>query len=61
MFQQALNVAGADPADISTISDSFLDWVDIDENPHLSGSESADYIAVPTRVCTVSGQERADR
>jgi general secretion pathway protein K len=47
MLQQALQLAGADPADITTISDSFLDWIDIDENPHLSGSESADYIARP--------------
>ncbi|MFO1496987.1 MAG: general secretion pathway protein GspK [Verrucomicrobiota bacterium] len=47
IFQAALNAANADPADISTISDSLLDWIDIDENPHLSGSESADYIARP--------------
>jgi general secretion pathway protein K len=47
ILQQALNLVGADPADISTISDSFLDWVDVDENPHLSGSESADYMARP--------------
>lgn len=47
IFQQALNLVGADPADIATISDSFLDWIDLDENPHLSGSESADYITRP--------------
>ena len=47
IFQQALTFAGADPADIPIISDSLLDWIDIDENPHLSGSESADYIASP--------------
>jgi general secretion pathway protein K len=47
ILQQALNLVGADPADISTISDSFLDWIDIDENPHLNGSESADYMARP--------------
>jgi general secretion pathway protein K len=47
ILQQALNLAGADPADISTISDSFLDWIDIDENPHLSGAESAEYTARP--------------
>jgi general secretion pathway protein K len=47
ILQQALNLAGADPADISTITDSFLDWIDPDENPHMSGSESADYIARP--------------
>ena len=47
VLQQALNLVGADPADMSTICDSFLDWMDVDENPHLSGSESADYIARP--------------
>ena len=47
IFQQALQMAGADPAEISTISDSFLDWVDIDENPHLSGTESPEYISNP--------------
>ncbi len=47
IFQQALNLAGADPADIATISDSLMDWLDIDENPHLSGSESADYVSNP--------------
>ena len=47
MFQQALNLAGADPGDISTISDSLLDWIDPDENPHISGSETADYLSHP--------------
>jgi general secretion pathway protein K len=47
LFQQALNLAGADPGDIAGISDSFLDWIDIDENPHLNGAESADYMARP--------------
>jgi general secretion pathway protein K len=47
IFQQALNLAGADPADIASISDSLMDWLDIDENPHLSGSESADYVGDP--------------
>jgi general secretion pathway protein K len=47
MLQQALNLAGADPADIQTITDSFLDWVDLDENPHLSGTESSEYSANP--------------
>lgn len=47
ILQQALNAAGADPADAATISDSFLDWIDVDENPHLSGSESSEYVARP--------------
>jgi general secretion pathway protein K len=47
ILQQALHLVGADPADIQTVTDSFLDWIDPDENPRLSGSESADYIARP--------------
>ncbi len=47
IFQQALQLAGADPADIAIISDSLLDWIDVDENPHLSGNESADYVSRP--------------
>lgn len=47
IFQQALSLCGADPAEITTISDAFLDWVDLDENTHMSGAESADYIARP--------------
>jgi general secretion pathway protein K len=47
ILQQALTMVGADPGDIPTITDSFLDWIDIDENPHMSGAESADYVARP--------------
>lgn len=47
IFEQALTSAGADPADVTTIADSLMDWIDIDEDPHLSGSESADYVASP--------------
>jgi general secretion pathway protein K len=47
ILQQALNLADADPGSIQTISDSFLDWIDLDEDPHLSGTESADYMVNP--------------
>jgi general secretion pathway protein K len=47
ILQEALNLVGADPADNSTISDSLLDWIDLDENPHLSGAESSEYMANP--------------
>jgi general secretion pathway protein K len=47
ILQQALNLAGADSGSIQTISDSFLDWIDLDEHPHLSGAESADYMVNP--------------
>ena len=47
ILHQGLLLAGADPADFSTITDSFLDWIDVDENPRLNGAESADYVARP--------------
>jgi general secretion pathway protein K len=46
-LQQALMVVGVDPAQTTTIVDSFLDWRDFDEDPHFSGAESEDYIANP--------------
>lgn len=47
VLQQALMVVGVDPAQTTTIIDSFLDWRDFDEDPHFSGAESEDYIANP--------------
>jgi general secretion pathway protein K len=47
ILQQALNVAGVDQGQSSVAIDSFLDWTDPNEDRHLSGTESADYIANP--------------
>jgi general secretion pathway protein K len=43
-IQQALSIVGADAGDFSTISDSFMDWLDADDDPHLSGAESDWYM-----------------
>ena len=42
-LQQALTLVGVDADDISTISDSILDWIDADDDPHLAGAESDYY------------------
>lgn len=47
VLQQALALLGVSPADISIITDSFLDWIDFDDNSRLSGTESNDYISNP--------------
>jgi general secretion pathway protein K len=43
MIQQALTLMGVDADDISTISDSIVDWIDADDTPGLSGAESDYY------------------
>ena len=43
MLQQALTLMGVDADDISTISDSIMDWIDTDDNPRLAGAESDFY------------------
>ena len=47
LLQHALALQGVNPGEISLISDSFLDWVDRDDAPHLSGAESRDYVSNP--------------
>lgn len=47
MFQQALDNLGVDPREAGGIIDSFKDWVDRDDHPHLMGAESDDYLAKP--------------
>jgi general secretion pathway protein K len=47
ILERALDLAGADPAEFPTIIDSFLDWRDPDDDPHLSGTESAGYLTQP--------------
>ena len=47
VLQQALAQVGVSPGDMSVITDSFLDWIDPDDDPHLSGAESNDYIGNP--------------
>ncbi|MBI4658222.1 MAG: general secretion pathway protein GspK [Verrucomicrobia bacterium] len=47
VFYQALTLLGVSPGDISVITDSLLDWMDPDDDPRLSGSESDDYASIP--------------
>lgn len=44
ILERALQMIGADPVDVSTIVDSYLDWVDPDNQKHPQGAES-DYYA----------------
>lgn len=46
-LQQALLMVGADPGDISTITESFIDWTDPNDEPYLGGSESQEYLTAP--------------
>lgn len=51
VMSRALSVIGADTADAQTISDSVFDWIDGDEFPRLSGTESDYYSGLtPPRV-----------
>jgi general secretion pathway protein K len=46
-LQQGLMMAGADPGEIPSIQDAFLDWIDPNDDAHLHGAESSDYISNP--------------
>jgi general secretion pathway protein K len=46
LIQQALIVMGVDAAELPTISDSILDWMDKDDDPHLNGAESSYYLGL---------------
>jgi len=43
-LQRALSLMGADAGNYSAVVDSILDWIDPDDDPHISGRES-DYYA----------------
>jgi general secretion pathway protein K len=44
ILERALELIGADAADVTTIVDSYLDWTDPDENTRLHGAESQFYL-----------------
>ncbi len=46
VLQQALTVMGVDASLTPSISDAVLDWVDKDEDNHLSGAESDYYLSL---------------
>ncbi len=43
MLEQALRVVGVDPASMTAISASILDWIDPDDMTHVGGAESDYY------------------
>lgn len=43
MIERALELIGPGVADAATIADSLADWLDLDDDPHLSGAESDFY------------------
>jgi type II secretory pathway component PulK len=47
ILQHALGLVGADPGETAPITDSFLDWIDPNDNSRLSGAESSDYMSKP--------------
>jgi type II secretory pathway component PulK len=42
-LQRALSLMGADAGNCSAVVDSILDWIDPDDDPHISGRESDYY------------------
>lgn len=44
VLQRALALIGVDPSDVSTIVDSYLDWIDPDDANHVRGAESNEYL-----------------
>ncbi len=46
ILTQALKLCGVDVSEASQISDSILDWIDPDDQPHLSGAESDYYLGL---------------
>lgn len=47
VLHQALELVGVDPVDRPLIADSFLDWIDPNDDSRLNGAESSDYIRNP--------------
>ncbi|MEW6305883.1 MAG: hypothetical protein AB1705_20585 [Verrucomicrobiota bacterium] len=45
-LRQGLTLMGVDAAEMSPIVDSILDWMDADDNTHLSGTESDYYLTM---------------
>ena len=43
LIKQVLNVMQVDPGDVSVVSDSILDWIDVNDDTRLAGAESDYY------------------
>ena len=46
ILQRAIESMGVDPAQVTDIVDSYLDWVDPDDNKRLHGAESDFYVSL---------------
>ena len=44
ILEKALDVIGVEGSEVSTITDSYLDWTDVDEKTRPHGAESRDYM-----------------
>lgn len=55
VLQQAMTIMGVDASLTPTIADSILDWIDKDDDPHLSGAESDYYMSLNPPYVSKSG------
>ncbi|MEO7676173.1 MAG: hypothetical protein ABIV39_05345 [Verrucomicrobiota bacterium] len=55
VLQQAMTIMGVDASLTPTIADSILDWIDRDDDPHLSGAESDYYMSLNPPYISKSG------
>ncbi len=55
VLRQVLILIGVDAGDSSAIIDSILDWRDNDDDSHLSGWESQDYLSMPKPYMAKNG------
>jgi len=46
ILNQSLALIGVEPGDVDVVRDSILDWIDPDDETHLSGYESSDYLSM---------------
>lgn len=55
VLQQAMTIMGVDASLTPTIADSILDWIDKDDDAHLSGAESDYYMSLNPPYVSKSG------
>lgn len=55
VLQQAMTVMGVDASITPTIADAIVDWVDVDDDPHLSGAESEYYLTMDPPYVSKNG------
>ena len=60
ILRKALETMGVDPAHVTDILDSYLDWVDPDDNKRIHGAESDFYVALNPAAPYVAKNGLAD-